>query len=148
MTRHDAIFAGGHFGISKTYSIVARDFWWPRMRSDIRNYVQSCEECQRSKTSRHKPYGALTSPQVPTDRWTDVTMDFIGPLPESHGFTAILVVVDRFTKMAHFIGCGVTVDAKETARLFLDNIIRLHGLQNRSYLIVVPNSIAHSLNSS
>jgi len=55
-------------------------------------------------------------------------MDFIVELPESGGYNAILVCVDRLTKMAHFCPTTTRVDAKETARLYLKHVFKHHGL--------------------
>ena len=58
-----------------------------------------------------------------------MSMDFITQLPMTkNGNDAIFVVVDRLTKMAHFIPTKTTATAEDTARLFLDNVFRLHGL--------------------
>ena len=55
-------------------------------------------------------------------------MDFITDLPPSNSFDSILVVVDRLTKMAHFIPCKKTSSSEDTTRFFLNNVYRYHGL--------------------
>ena len=87
------------------------------MTSYITKYVKSCEVCGRHKVRRHKPYGELQSLPVPYRPWTELSMDFIGPLPTSNGMNAILVVVDRFTKGAHFIGTTTEATSAEVARM-------------------------------
>jgi hypothetical protein len=67
------------------------------------DYVKSCTTCARSKAKQHKPYGLLRQLPIPLRPWEFISMDFIEQLPDSEGFTAILVVVDRFTKQALFI---------------------------------------------
>jgi transposase InsO family protein len=57
-------------------------------------------------------------------------MDFIVDLPKSKSFDSIFVVVDRLTKMAHFVPCNKTITGKETTRLFLENVYKYHGLPN------------------
>jgi len=99
---HDSPSAG-HFGFKKTFSLINRDFWWPSMQKDLKEYIKSCEICCRSKDSRHKPYGFLNPLEIPDRPWTSLSMDFITDLPSFNGFTCILVVLDRFTKMGHFI---------------------------------------------
>lgn len=118
----------GHFGHRKSLDLVSRSFWWPRQRAFVKRYVSTCDQCKRCKPSRHKPYGELRSLPVPSQPWTSIGMDFIVKLPVSHGFDSIFVVIDRFTKMAYFIPCKETVDAKGVASLFIDNILRCHGL--------------------
>ena len=124
---HDDSTAG-HFGVFKTCELVSRSFHWPKLRKFVKRYVSSCDTCQRSKTSRHKPYGLLQPLPVPELPWSSISMDFIVQLPESKGHTAILVVVDRFTKMAHFIPTTDDVDAEGTVALFLSRIVPAHGL--------------------
>ena len=126
-TRHDSITAG-HFGVRKTYDLVARDFVWPGMRRYIADYVASCVVCQRNKVSRQKPLGLLQPLPIPEQPWRSVSMDFIVKLPVSDGFDSIMVVVDRLTKQAHFVPCREDMDAAATANLYLSHIFKLHGL--------------------
>uniref|UniRef100_A0A803TCI3 Gypsy retrotransposon integrase-like protein 1 n=1 Tax=Anolis carolinensis TaxID=28377 RepID=A0A803TCI3_ANOCA len=108
--------------------LILRDFWWPKIRKDVEKYVNTCPVCQRSKTRREKPSGLLHPLPTPSRPWEIISADFITDLPPSLGFTTILVVVDLFTKLAHFIPCVGLPTAKETADLFLQHIFRLHGL--------------------
>ena len=98
------------------------------MTSYITKYVKSCEVCGRHKVRRHKPYGELQSLPVPYRPWTELSMDFIGPLPTSNGMNAILVVVDRFTKGAHFIGTTTEATSAEVARMIIKEVISKRGL--------------------
>jgi len=125
--RHDSPVSG-HLGQAKTYELVSRNYFWPRMRKYINDYVTSCDTCNRSKNPRHKPYGELQPLPIPSRPWSSISMDFIIGLPASCNFTAILVVVDRLTKMGHFIPTTNEVDAAETALLFVQNVFKLHGL--------------------
>jgi RNase H-like domain found in reverse transcriptase/Reverse transcriptase (RNA-dependent DNA polymerase)/Integrase zinc binding domain/Chromo (CHRromatin Organisation MOdifier) domain/Retroviral aspartyl protease/Integrase core domain len=124
---HDSLTAG-HFGISKTFDLVSRTFFWPSMRKYIKDYVGGCDTCQRSKSSNHKPYGLLQPLPIPEQPWTSISVDFITQLPESNGFTSICVFVDRFTKMAHFAPTTDNVDAEGTVQLFLQRVFSAHGL--------------------
>ena len=128
-SRHDFPSAG-HFGYNKTMELISRDFWWPQMWKTVKDYVTTCDICSRSKIPRHRPYGLLQPLPIPETPWTSISMDFIVDLPPSKTFNSIFVVVDRLTKMAHFIPCHKTVTGEETTRLFVDNIYRLHGLPN------------------
>ncbi|CEP01920.1 hypothetical protein PBRA_008863, partial [Plasmodiophora brassicae] len=120
--------ASGHFGIRKTLGLVQREFWWPGMRAFVKLYVSSCDICQRSKSPRHKPSGLLLPLPLPSSLWSSISMDLIVKLPVSDGYDSVLVVVDRFSKMAHFIPCKETLTAVELSDLFLQQIFRLHGL--------------------
>lgn len=128
-SRHDSL-VGGHFGINKTYSLITRDYWWPGLSQDVKLFVRSCDTCNRNKSPRHKPYGQLQSIPIPTKPWSSVSLDFITDLPDSFGFTTIMTVVDRFSKMAHFIPVSAIPSASQTVELFLNNIFRLHGIPN------------------
>src|SRR5262249_18518840 len=105
---HDSPTAG-HFGAEKTLELITREFYWPKMRKFITNYCATCDPCQRAKPARHHPYGLLKPLEAPTRSWESVSMDFVVKLPPSADtitsfrYDSIFVVVDRFTKMAHFI---------------------------------------------
>lgn len=124
---HDAPLAG-HFGANKTIELITRNFWWPKLADYVKDYVSSCDPCNRSKPRRGKPFGELVPIPIPSQPWKSISMDFITDLPRSQGYDSILVVVDRFTKMAHFIPCKKSITAVETAKLVLSNIVRLHGV--------------------
>ena len=126
---HDTPLAG-HFGINKTLSLITCNYCWPGMKQTIENFVKSCSTCQRSKAPCHSPHGQLQLLPPPAKPWTNLTMDHIVDLPLSgpEKFDSVLVVVNRLTKMAHFILCHKTDSAAKLAHLFVKEIVRLHGL--------------------
>jgi len=124
---HDSLVAG-HCGQEKTIEIVMRDFYWKGLADWIRDYVRSCDECQHSKSPRHAKYRLLQPLEVPYAAWSSISTDFITQLLESQGKTQIRVVVDRFTKMAHFIGLHENATAQDVADTFLGEVGKLHGL--------------------
>ena len=126
-SRHDAP-AAGHQGRAKTLDLVARSFYWPSMRKYVHRYVDGCDICQRSKPSRHAPYGLLQPIPAAQAPWKRITTDFIVKLPSSKGFDSILVVVDKNTKLAHFIPTNESIDSADVANLYLHNIWKHHGL--------------------
>ena len=87
-------------------------------KTDVANYVDKCAVCQRDKASRLKPMGKLMPLPAGGRSWGDLSADFIGELPPSNGYNAILVVVCRLTKMAFFIPTTTTLDAEGFADLF------------------------------
>lgn len=123
---HDSL-TSGHFGILKTTDLVTRRYWWPGLRKMIRTYVNSCDICQRAKTSRHKPYGLLKPLPIPERPWSSISLDFITDLPVSNGYDCILVIVDRLTKMSHFIPCHKTITSSQTVDAFLKFVFKYHG---------------------
>lgn len=127
--RHDHP-AAGHPGQAATFELITRDFWWKGMRKDIAQFIRNCEACQRMKPPRHSPYGLLRPLPIPQRRWESISLDLIIGLPLSGSppCNAILNVVDRLTKMAHFVPCSSTLDSHGFAQLFVNNIFKLHGL--------------------
>ena len=120
---------GGHFGIDKTSSSIGRRFFWPHIRKTTKSIVERCPECQRNKPRHQAMYGPLQPIPVPDRPWQQVTMDLITALPtSSRGFDAILVFVDRLSKMVHFVPCNKAMGAEETARLFMEYVFKYHGL--------------------
>jgi len=108
----------GHFRQEKMVEIVTWDFYWKALTAWINDYVRSCDECQHNKSARHARYGLLQPLQSPFAGWTSISTDLITNLPESQGHTQIMVVVDRFTKMEHFIGLDGNAMAKDVADTF------------------------------
>lgn len=117
-----------HEGYQKTMFRISREFYWQGMRSHIKEFVATCLICQRNKVETLKPAGLLQPLPIPQHVWTDVSMDFIEGLPSSQGKNVILVVVDRFSKYAHFVALSHPYTAPIVAHLFFENIVKLHGL--------------------
>jgi hypothetical protein len=125
---HDAPTAG-HVGVTKTTKNVSRLFYWPKLHQEVKQYVVSCLPCQSNKPSNQSPVGLLQPLPVPETRWETVSMDFIMQLPMTkQGNDAIMVVVDKLSKQAHFIPTKTNVSAPEVASLFFREIVRHHGV--------------------
>jgi hypothetical protein len=124
----------GHFGVYKTHEVLAAHFFWPRMHRDVERLVAHCTTCQKAK-SRLGNHGLYMPLPVPSSPWLDISMNFVLGLPRTKkGRDSIFVVVDRFSKMAHFIPCHKTDDASIVAELFFREIIRLHGIPKNNSL--------------
>jgi hypothetical protein len=95
------------------------------MKYQVNCYMESCEICQRSKGN--EKHDSLQLLSIPNGPWEENSYDFIIKLPKSKGNDSILVVVDRFSKMAHFIPYKDASTAEEVAQLFLQHVWRLHG---------------------
>ena len=112
---------------TKTLEVLKEHFYWPQMRKHVDRYCKSCITCMKSK-SRVQPHGLYTPLPIPSKPWVDISMDFVlGLLRTKKGRDSIFVVVDRFSKMAHFIPCHKIDDATYIANLFF-KVVRLHGL--------------------
>ena len=117
-----------HPGVSKMYQDLKRTFWWRSMKRDISIYVSRCPTCQQVKSDQQKLAGLLQPLEVPDWKWDQVSMDFIDGLPRTRkGNDSIWVIVDRFTKSAHFIPVKSTRTAQSLAQIYFKEIVRLHG---------------------
>jgi len=114
-------------GQDKTIELIRRNFWWPKMNDRIIDFVRSCPECQQNKASRHQPYGLPSPLELPYAPWQSIAMDFITELPVSEICDQLWVVIDRFTKMAHFVPLREK-GAADLAKIFAREIWRFHGL--------------------
>ncbi|QRV80264.1 Retrotransposable element Tf2 protein [Ceratobasidium sp. AG-Ba] len=122
---HDNPIAG-HQGQARTLELISRRYYWPAMKQQVNRFVETCEICQRSKGHKHyAPQKPLPIPQKP---WEDIAYDFIVKLPESQGMDSILVVIDCFSRQAHFIPCLESTNAEGVADLFIKEVWKLHGL--------------------
>ncbi|GJP62544.1 hypothetical protein CLOP_g19600 [Closterium sp. NIES-67] len=114
---------------NKTLTGIAKHYYWPHMADDVQKFITSCTTCQRMKSSKQKKAGLLHPLPVPEQPWQVVSLDFItGLLTTTSGHDAILVVIDKFSKMGHFIPTHTTARTEETARLFVRYIISQHGI--------------------
>ena len=90
--------------------------------------MRSCDACQRNKVVRHAPFGLLNPLPIPSKPWCSISLDWITDLPPSNYHDAILVVVDRLAKQAIFIATTKSMSAADVATLFLQHVVRLHGV--------------------
>ena len=140
---HDAP-ASGHLGKDKTIEQLKRRCYWPRMDADVVSYVTSCDACQRNKPSHQSTMGALMPLPIPDRPWSTVTLDLITALPRSAaGHDAIVVFVDKLTKMVHYVPTSTTVTATHLATLFLRHVVRLHGVPDSIISDRDPRFTAH-----
>jgi RNase H-like domain found in reverse transcriptase/Reverse transcriptase (RNA-dependent DNA polymerase)/Integrase zinc binding domain/Aspartyl protease/Chromo (CHRromatin Organisation MOdifier) domain len=125
---HDAP-TGGHFGIDKTLESIARRFFWRELRKDVEEYCRTCPTCQRAKHVNKLPGGLLQPLPTPSHPWEQVTMDILLNLPTTpSGHNAAIVFVDRLTKYFRWDACSVNVTSEGSAKLYLNNVVRHHGL--------------------
>ncbi|CCO36686.1 Transposon Ty3-I Gag-Pol polyprotein AltName: Full=Gag3-Pol3 [Rhizoctonia solani AG-1 IB] len=128
---HDS-HGSGYQGRARTLELISCHYCWPAMKFQVNCWVESCEICQRNKG--HVQHFALKLLSVPAGLWEDVSDDFIVKLHKCRGNDSILVVVDCFSKMVHFIPCKETATAEDVAQLFLEHVWKLHGTPKQTVL--------------
>ncbi|GJV95573.1 putative CCCH-type zinc finger family protein [Tanacetum coccineum] len=118
----------GHFRRDKTLSLLREQFYWPKMERDVIRLLERCHTCHIAKTHSSNAclYTLLSVSVAPRE---DVSLDFVLGLPRTQrAKDSVIVVVDRFSKMAHFVPCSKTFDASQVARLYFVEILKLHGV--------------------
>ena len=118
-----------HPGLSKMYHDLKGIFWWGGMKKDLAEFVAQCPNYQQVKVEHQKPRGYMQCIELPTWKWDMINMDFVTGLPHSFWkFDSIWVIVDRLTKSTHFLPVRSDYTVEEYAKLYLKEIVRLHGV--------------------
>jgi transposase InsO family protein len=124
----------GHPGIARTMELIQRNYQFKNMKDKIASYIKKCADCQKNKHSTHAQYGESQPMELPSEPWTDISMDFVTGLPLSEDpatgllYDSILVMVDRFTKYAEMIPFRRDYTAVQLAHVIKDRLIRYHGI--------------------
>ena len=118
-----------HPGTTKMYQDLKKGYWWPGMKKDVVRFVEKCLTYQQVKAEHQRPAGTLQPLEIPEWKWEQITMDFVSGLPKSPtNHDSIWVIVDRLTKTAHFIPILMTYSMDRLAELYVQHIVRLHGV--------------------
>ena len=107
---------------------IGRQYWWKGWRQDVKRCIRTCPSCQVNKLDNRLLQGKLQLIPVPQQRWEVVATDLVTDLPISEGYDAVVVFMDKLSKMIHLAPCTKTIDAPTYAELFFTNVFRLHGL--------------------
>ncbi|KAK3541648.1 hypothetical protein QTP86_033849 [Hemibagrus guttatus] len=120
--------SSGHPGARRSAQLVSRRFWWPSLGPEVEDFVRQCATCAQARTSRQRPEGLLEPLPVPRRPWSHLSVDFLTDLPDSEGFTAIMVVVDRFSKGCKLVPLKGLPTALQTADAMFAHVFRNFGL--------------------
>jgi hypothetical protein len=102
------------------------------MKRDIVEYVFLCGTYQRVKAEHQRPVRLLQPLNIPEWKWEEIRMDSIVGLPRTQvGHDSIWVIVDRLTKVAHFIPVKTTYLGAKLAKLYMSQIVCLHGVPKK-----------------
>lgn len=123
--------SGGHWGSMKTLDLLTRTFEWQNSRRDVPQFCSLCRSCQSIKVDCRPPQGKMMPSPIPDKPWSVIGVDFIVKLPVLQGFDLVMVVVNHYEKMLHFIPAKETWLAKDLANAFVTHIFRLHELPER-----------------
>jgi hypothetical protein len=128
---HDSAYSI-HPGSTKMYHDLKSRYWWYGMKRAIAEYVALCDNCQRFKVERQRSGGLLQPFKIPEWKWEEISMDFIVGLPKTQsGYDSIWVIVDRLSKVAHFIPVKTTYKGSKHAELYIARIVCLHGVPKK-----------------
>jgi hypothetical protein len=116
---------------NKTIKLLRRNHRWSRMIQDVKQYIRNCYICRRFKTARDKYNELLNSLSMFDRSWTDIIFDFVTKLSDSRDYNAILMIVNRLSKMHHYISCTIDeneITIEKIVKLFIQNVWKLHEL--------------------
>ena len=114
-----------HRGQWKIVKLITQNFQWPEVTKEVKRYVEGCGVCQHNKNCTEQPAEKLIPNSIPEKPQIHIPADFITKLPLAQGYDSILVVVNRLTKIVHFILTTEKMMAEGLARLFRDNVQKL-----------------------
>lgn len=119
---------GGHSGIHATYDRLKKLFAWLGMKKDVCQLISKCTVCKQAEKEHVRSPGLLEPLPIPPHPWHTISTDFLEGLPNSNGFSCIMVVVDKLTRYAHFIPLAHPFTALQVATAYISNVYKLHGM--------------------
>ncbi|KAK3515722.1 hypothetical protein QTP70_030166, partial [Hemibagrus guttatus] len=117
-----------HPGVHQTSQLPCRRFWWSTMRQDIEDFVRTCSTCAQTRGSHQLPEGLLDPLPVPRRPWSHISIDFLTDIPNSGGFTAVMVIIDRFSKACKLVPIKELPTALQTADALFQHVFWNFGL--------------------
>jgi hypothetical protein len=151
---HDQ-FASNHSKMNRTIKLLKKNHRWSEMIRDVKQYVRNCHICKRVKTVQDKYHELLNSLSILDRSWTDIILDFVIELFDSREYNAIFMMINRLSKMHHYISCIIDENdttAEETTKLLIQYVWKLHEflttmISNRDsqFIFFVWNTICRML---
>ena len=120
-----------HPGQHRMLELLKRNYWWPGLKKDVKRYVQGCFKCQQNKVQHQRKAGELHPLEISQGLWQEISIDIIGPLPKSNGMDAIVIIVNRFTKMICLKVTTTNISSEGMVKIYRDNIWKLHGIPRK-----------------
>ncbi len=127
---HDQ-FASDHSKMNKTIKLLKRNHRWSEIIRDVKQYIRNCHIYKRFKTTRDKYNELLNSLSMSDRSWTDIILDFVTELSDSRDYNAILMIVNRLSKMHHYISCTTDeneITIEKIVKLLIQHVWKLHEL--------------------
>ena len=118
-----------HLGETKMYHDLRCQYWWQGMKRDIAQFVSKCLTLTQVKVEHQKPAVLLQPLPIVEWKWDHVTMDFVTRLPRTPQIKdSVWVIVDSLMKSTHFLAMRITDLVFALGKLYVKEILRLHGV--------------------
>ena len=145
-----------HFKASRTIKLLQQNYYWLNMQNEVSQYIRNCYKYQRSKTSKDKYNDLLHFLSILTQRWKNISMNFITNLLDSENHNAILIVINTLSKERHYILCSTNdkeISVEVIVNLLVRKMFRIHELSSfivldreSQFVIIVWKSFCKRLN--
>ena len=127
---HDSVDVG-HPGQHRMLELLKRTYWWPGLKEDVKKYIQRCFKCQQNKVQHQRKAGELHLLEILQGPWQEISIDIIGPLPKLNRMDAIIVIVDRFTKMIQLKATMMNISSEGIVKIYRNDIWKLHEVPKK-----------------
>ncbi len=151
---HDQ-FASDHSDVNRIIRLLKRNYRWSEMIRDVKQFIKNCHICRRSKAVRDIYNEFLNSLSISNRSWTDIILNFVIELSESRDYNAVLMIINRLSKMHHYIFCTTNENettTEKTAKLLIQHVWKLHELlitmifdRDSQFIFLVWNTICKML---
>ena len=121
----------GYLGQYWMMELIKRNYLWPEIKNNVKNYLQGCFKCQQNKMQHMKKAGELHPLETLEGLWQEISINIIGPLPKSNKKNAIIVIVNQFIKMIWLKMATTNILLGEIAKIYWDDIWKLHGVPKK-----------------